>query len=74
MRVGVLAQIGEVGQDEVDAVQVGAGEHQPAVDEQDAAVVAGPLLDRHAVASDLPQPAEEDEADRLSHAQHTRLA
>ena len=27
--IGVLAQLGEVGQDEVDAVHVGVGEHQP---------------------------------------------
>ena len=61
--LGVVAQVGEVGQHEVDAVQVGPGEHQPAVDEQDPAVVAEALLDRHAVAADLPEPAEEDEAD-----------
>ena len=41
---GVLAQVREVGQHEVDAVHVGVGEHQPAVDEQDAAV--GPVADR----------------------------
>ena len=67
--LGVVAQVREVGQHEVDAVQVGAGEHQPAVDEQDPAVVAGALLDGHAVATDLPQAAEEDEADGLSHGQ-----
>ena len=61
--VGVLAQVREVGQHEVDAVHVGAGEHQPAVDEQDPAVVADALLDGHAVAADLPEPAEEDEPD-----------
>jgi hypothetical protein len=32
--VGVLAQVREVGEDEVDAVHVGVGEHEPAVDEQ----------------------------------------
>ena len=69
--VGVLAQVGEVGQHEVDAVHVGTGEHQPAVDEQDAAVVADALLDRHAVAADLPEPAEEDDADRR---QRTRVS
>ena len=35
--LGVLAEVGEVGQHEIDAVEVGAGEHQPAVDEQDPA-------------------------------------
>ena len=65
--LGVLAQVGEVGKDEIDAVQVGAGEHQPAVDEQDPSAVADALLDRHAVAPDLAEPAEKDEADRFSH-------
>ena len=60
----VLAQVREVGQHEVDAVHVRVGEHQPAVDEQDAAVgaVAGrpsAELDRHAVAPDLAEAAEE---------------
>ena len=58
--VGVLAQVREVGQDEVDAVHVGVGEHQPAVDEQQAAV----LLEHHAVAADLAETAEEGDADR----------
>ena len=34
--VGVLAQVREVGEDEVDAGHVGVGEHQAAVDDQDA--------------------------------------
>ena len=66
--IGVLAQVREVGQHEVDAVHVRVGEHQPAVDEQDAAVgaVAGrpsAELDRHAVATDLAETAEEDDPD-----------
>ena len=46
-------------------MQVGAGEHQPAVDEQDRGRDRRrtALLDGHAVAPDLPEPAEEDEAD-----------
>ena len=35
--VGVLAQVREVGQHEIDAGHVGVGEHDPAVDEQDPA-------------------------------------
>jgi hypothetical protein len=57
--LGVLAQPREVGQHEVDAVHVDVGEHEPAVDEKDALVV----LDRHAVAADLTEPAEEDDPD-----------
>ena len=64
---GVVAQVREVGQHEVDAVHVGIGEHQPAVDEQDVAGIAAALLDRHAVAADLTQPAEEDDPHRLGH-------
>ncbi len=44
--LGVLAEVREVRQHEVDAVHVGTGEHQPAVDEQDPAVVAEALFDR----------------------------
>ena len=58
--VGVLAQVGEVGEDEVDAGHVGVGEHQPAVDDEDAAVD----LEAEAVPADLPEPAEEDDANR----------
>ena len=57
--IGVLAEIGEVGQDQVDAGHVGVGEHDPAVDEQDAIVD----LDAAAIAADLAQPAEEHDAD-----------
>ena len=64
---GVVAQVREVGQHEVDPVHVGIGEHQPAVDEQDRAAIAVALLDHHAVAADLPQSPEEDHPDRFSH-------
>ena len=64
--LGVLAQIGEVGQDQVDPVHVRVGKHQPAVDEDDRAVgvVDGALLDGHAVAADLAEPTEEHDPDR----------
>ena len=61
--VGVLAQVREVGQHEVDAEHVDVGEHQPAVEEHDAAVD----LDARAVAPDLPEPAEERDRDRSRH-------
>ena len=61
--IGVLPQVREVGQDEIDAGHVGVGEHDPAVDEQDALVD----LDAAAVAADLAQPAEKDDADRVTH-------
>ena len=57
--VGVLPQVGEVGQDQVDAGHVGVGEHQPAVEEHDPPVD----LDAGAVAADLPEAAEEDDPD-----------
>ena len=62
--LGVLPQVGEVGQDQIDPVHVRVGEHQPAVDEDDRAVgiVGGALLDRHAVAADLAETAEEDDS------------
>ena len=68
---GVLAQVREVGEHEVDAVHVRVGEHQPAVDEQDLAIgtVArrtAAELDRHAVAADLAEAAEEDDADGVA--------
>ncbi len=64
--LGVLPQVGEVGQDQVDPVHVRVGEHQPAVDEHDRAarIVDGALLDRHAVAADLAEPPEEHDAHR----------
>ena len=65
--VGVVAQVGEVGQDQVDAGHVGVGEHDPAVDEQDPAVD----LEATAVAADLTQPAEEDDADCVTHCAST---
>ena len=61
--VGVLAQPGEVGQDQVDAEHVELGEHQPAVEEQELAV----LLEHHAVAADLAEAAEERDGDGSGH-------
>ena len=58
--IGVLAEIGEVGEDEVDARHVGLGEHDPAVDDEDAVVD----LEAEAVPPDLAEPAEEDDLDR----------
>ena len=60
---GVLAQIREVGQDQIDPVHVRIGEHQPAVDQDDRTIgiVGGAVLDRHAVATDLAEAAEEDD-------------
>ena len=63
--LGVLAQPGEVGQDEVDAEHVGVGEHEPAVEQQDPAFD----LDGRAVAPDLPEPAEERDGDGARHLQ-----
>ncbi len=57
--IGVLAQVGEVGQDQIDTRHVGVGKHDPAVDEQDATVD----LDATTVAPDLAQPAQEHNAD-----------
>ena len=45
--VGAIAQVGEVGQDEVDAVHLRRREHQSGVDDDDAAVV---FDDRHVLA------------------------
>ena len=58
--IGVLAQVREVGQDEIDAGHVGVGEHDPAVDDQDPAVD----LEAEAVPADLAEPAEENDPDR----------
>ena len=68
---GVLAQVREVREHEVDAVHVRVGEHQAAVDEQDLTVGtiarrATAELDRHAVAADLAEPAEEDDANGVA--------
>ena len=60
--VGVLAQVGEVGQHQVDPEHVEVGEHQPAVDEHDLAVE----LDAGAVAPDLAEAAEEGDLDGVS--------
>ena len=58
--VRVVPQVGEVGEDEIDAGHVGVGEHDPAVDDEDAVVD----LEAEAVAPDLAEPAEEDDLDR----------
>ena len=52
--VGAVAQVGEVGQDEVDAVHLGGREHQPGVDDDDLAVE----LDHGHVLADLAETAQ----------------
>ncbi len=52
--VCALAQVGEVGQHEVDPVHLGGREHQPRVDDDDAAVV----LDHGHVLADLAEAAQ----------------
>ena len=59
--VGVLAQVGEVGQDEVDAVHVGSGNISP---QSMSRMLVARCSMHHAVAADLAQAAEEDDADR----------
>ena len=60
----VVAQVREVGQDEVDAGHVGLGEHEAAVDDDDPALD----LDAEAVAPDLAETAEEDDPSSRGHA------
>ena len=55
--VRVVAEVREVREDEVDAGHVGVGEHEPAVDDEDAVVD----LEAEAVAADLTEPTEEDD-------------
>ncbi len=62
--IGVVAQIGEVGEHQIDAGHVGIGEHDPAVEDDDASVD----LDAGAVAADLAEAAEEDDANRFRQA------
>jgi hypothetical protein len=59
----VFTQPREVGQHQVDAVHVGIGEHESAVNEQQAIV----LLDDHAVSADLAETAQEDNANWRCH-------
>src|SRR6185312_4891089 len=66
--VGVLAQIGEVREDEVDPGHARLGEHDAAVDDQDSVVD----LQAEAVPADLAEAAEEDDLDRR--ATHHRQA
>src|SRR5688572_5951139 len=61
--LGVVPQIGEVGEDEVDPGHVGVGEHDPAVDQQDAFVD----LDTGAVAPDLAEATKEDDTYGVGH-------
>jgi hypothetical protein len=56
--LGAVAQVGEVGQDEVDAEHLGGREHQPGVDDDDAALV----LDHGHVLADLAQSPERQHA------------
>ena len=56
-----VVEIRELGQDQVDARHVGVREHDPAVENEDAPVD----LNAGAIPPDLPQPAEEDDPDRL---------
>src|SRR5262249_34295520 len=63
--VRVLTQEREVGQDQVDARHLlGAREHEPAVDDDDAPVD----VEAAAVPADLPQPAQEHDPDGRGHA------
>ncbi len=64
--VGPLAQVGEVGQHQIDPELVGRREHQPGVDHDDAAVV----LDDHHVLADLAEPAERQDPEGAGRA-HT---
>ncbi len=61
--VGVLLEVCEVRQDQIDTGGVGVGEHQAAVDQHDSAVD----LDRRTVATDLAKPAEEGNPNRRRH-------
>ncbi len=58
--LGAVAQVGEVGQDQVDPGHLGGRKHQPGVDHDDPPVV----LDHGHVLADLPQ---------ASEGEHTKL-
>ena len=58
--LAALLEIGDVGDDEVDAEHLLVGEHEAAVDDDD--VVA--VLEHVHVLADLPHPAERDDAER----------
>jgi hypothetical protein len=62
--VAAVEQVGEVGDDEVDAVHLGGGEADAHVDHDDAAVV----LDDGHVLADLAQASEREDAEGRSHA------
>jgi len=55
-----LLEVGDVGDDEVDAEHLLVGEHQAAVDDDDVV----PVLEDVHVLADLPYPAERDDAER----------
>ena len=59
----VLPEIAEVREHQIDAGHVGVREHEAAVDDDDAPFD----LDAKAVATDLPQSAQEDDADGSGH-------
>ena len=60
---GVFAQIGEIGDHDIDPPHVVLGEHDPRVDDQDAVVV----LEQGHVLADFPQTTEGDDAECFSH-------
>ena len=53
----ILLEIGEIGRDDIDAQQLGVGEHHPGVENDDVVAVA----DGHAVHPELAQAAERDD-------------
>jgi hypothetical protein len=59
--VGSLPQVGELGEDQVDPGHIGIGEHDPAVENDDAAVD----LNTGTVAPDFPETSKKDNSDRL---------
>ena len=56
-RCAVLDEIGDVGNDDVDAEQFGLGEHEPGIDDDNVVAPA----DGHAVHTELAQAAEGDD-------------
>ena len=69
-RVDVLAQVREVGQDEVDAHHLGRREPQAAVDHDDPAVV----LDDREVLADLADASQREDAERAAQREETPAA
>ena len=58
--IGPLAQVGEVGQHEIDADHLRGGEAKPDIHHDDPAV----LLENRHVLADLPEPAQRQDAQR----------